>query len=196
MDIILATWNKTKLKWLTEGLLPLGMNIRPVNSDEIEDVEETGTTSVENALIKVRAIGAKPNAIIIGEDSILAVDALDGFPGVKTVRWAPGTDDDRASGLLEKLKPVPEEKRTAKFQSAIAVLYPDGKEKTFVGELKGSISKQLEGEIGAGYLRIFLPPEGHMVGKSGSSTIENGDHRDQAIKKAITNIKLWKENKI
>ncbi|MFA8342304.1 MAG: non-canonical purine NTP pyrophosphatase [Rhodothermaceae bacterium] len=196
MDIILATWNKTKLKWLTEGFLPLGMNIRPVNSDEIKDVEETGLTSVENALLKVRAIGTKPNAIIIGEDSILSVDALEGFPGVKTVRWAPGTDDDRASGLLKKLKSVPIEKRTAKFQSAIAVLYPDGKEETFVGELKGSISEQLVGEIGTGYLRIFLPPDGYMVGKSGSSKIEKGDHRDQAIKKAIMNIKLWKERKI
>ena len=194
MDIILATWNKIKLQWLTQGFSSLGMNIRPVNSNEIEDVEETGITSVENALIKVRAIGVKPDSIIIGEDSILAVDALDGFPGAKTARWTEGTDDDRALGLLEKLKDVPENKRTAKFQSAIAVLFPDGTEETFVGELKGNISTELKGKSGDGYLRIFIPAEGQLVGRSGSLTIKEGDHRDQAIKRATSKIEIWRDN--
>ena len=104
MEIILATWNKEKVEWLTKAFSSLGLKIRPLDKNEIENVEENGTTSVENALIKVRAVGAIKNSIIIGEDSILSVDELNGFPGVKTVRWAEGTDDDRSFKLLDKLK--------------------------------------------------------------------------------------------
>jgi len=191
MEIILATWNKTKVNWLTKGFSPLGLKICPIDENEIDDVEENGNTSVENALIKVRAVGVKKNTIVIGEDSILSIDALDGFPGVKTVRWSEGTDDDRSLKLLDKLKDIPDIERCAKFQSAIAILFPDGTEKTFIGELHGKISKELLGEKGKGYQRIFILPSGKSIAQSGSSLVKFNDHRDQAIKKASLKIQEW-----
>jgi len=191
MEIILATWNKTKANWLIKGFSSLGIKIRPLNENEIDDVEENGSTSVENALIKVRAVGAVENSIIIGEDSILSINALDGFPGVKTIRWSDGTDDDRSLKLLDKLKNIPNEERNAKFQSAIAVLFPDGTEETFIGELHGKISKEFIGEIGKGYQRIFVLPNGKSIAQSGSSLIQSGDHRDQSIRKASLRIQKW-----
>lgn len=191
MEIILATWNKTKVDWLTKGFLSIGLKIRPLDKNEIDDVEESGNTSVENALIKVRAVGVIKNSIIIGEDSILAIDALDGFPGVKTVRWAKGTDDDRSLKLLDKLKKIPNKERGAKFQSAIAVLFPNGIEETFVGELNGKISKELIGEKRKGYQRIFILPDGKSIAQSGSSLVKHGDHRDFSMKKASLKIKEW-----
>ncbi len=191
MEIILATWNKTKVDWLTKGFSTLGLKIHPLDKNEIDDVEESGSTAVENALIKVRAVGIKKNSIIIGEDSILSVDALDGFPGVKTVRWAEGTDDDRSLKLLDKLKNIPDRKRTAKFQSAIAVQFPDGIVETFIGEMNGKISKELRGEKGKGYQRIFILPNGKSIAQSGSSLVKSNDHRDQSIKMASHKIQEW-----
>jgi len=195
MEIILATWNKTKANWLTKGFSSLGLKIRPIDENEIDDIEENGNTSVENALIKVRAVGAKKNSIVIGEDSILSVNALDGFPGVKTVRWSEGTDDDRSLKLLDKLKDIHDKERGAKFQSAIALLFPDGTEETFIGELKGEISKELLGEEGKGYQRIFVLPNGKSIAQSGSSLVKSDDHRDQAINKASLKIQKWLKNK-
>jgi len=195
MEIILATWNTTKAHWLTKGFSPLGLKIRPLDENEIDDVEENGNTSVENALIKVRTIGVKKASIIVGEDSILAVDALDGFPGVKTVRWSDGTDDDRSLKLLDKLKDIPDKERGAKFQSAIAVLFPNGTEETFIGELKGKIAKEFLGEKGKGYQRVFVLPTGKSIAQSGSALIKPGDHRDQSMKKAVLGIQNWLKSK-
>ena len=191
MEIILATWNISKVEWLAKGLSSLGLEIRPLNQNEIEDVEENGKTSAENALIKIRAVGATKDAIIIGEDSILSINALDGFPGVKTVRWSNGTDDDRSVKLLDKLKDTPDQDRGAKFQSAIAVLFPDGTEETVIGELYGKISNKLIGEHGSGYQRIFMLPNGKSIAQSGSSLLKSGDHRDQSIKKTTIMIQKW-----
>lgn len=191
MEILLATWNKTKVDWLTKGFSTIGLKVRPLFENEIDDVEETGNTSIENALIKVRAVGTKEDSIIIGEDSILSVDALNGFPGVKTVRWSNGTDDDRSIKLLDKLKDIPESERGAKFQSAIAVLFPDGTEETFVGEMKGKISNKLIGEKGKGYQRIFILPNNKSIAQSGSALVKSGDHRDKSIKKASLKIQEW-----
>ncbi len=191
MEIILATWNRTKVDWLTKGFLKLGFDITPLDKNEINDIEETGNTSIENALIKVRAVGAKENSIIIGEDSILSIDAINGFPGVKTVRWSEGTDDDRSLKLLERLKNIPDEERGAKFQSAIAILFPDGSEETFIGELHGEISKELLGEEGSGYQRIFVLSNGKSIAQSGSILVKSGDHRDQSMKKASLKIQEW-----
>lgn len=191
MKILLATWNKKKVQWLTNGFSKLNLPIAPLDKEKIEDVEETGKTCAENALIKVNAIGALENTIIIGEDSALSIDALNGFPGVKTVRWMEGTDDDRAEKILEKMKDIPPEKRNAKFISALAVLFPDGKTEIFEGIMKGTISTKLIGENGKGYQRIFLLENGNAIAESGSYIIQENDHRDKAIKNAITKINSW-----
>ena len=135
--------------------------------------------------MKVRAVGPVPNIIIIGEDSGLFIDALDGFPGVKTVRWMDGSDDDRSIKILEKMKSIPIENRTARFISAIALLLPNGQEKVFSGKLEGSISSKLVGNIGKGYQRIFLLKNGKTIAESGSSMVKKNDHRDKSMNGAI-----------
>ncbi len=191
MDIILATWNKSKTNWLAEGFSEIGLRIRGIDKTEIDEAEGIGNTCSENAIIKVRAVGVRKNSIIISEDSILSIDALNRFPGAKTVRWSEGTDDDRSLKLLEKLKNVPDENRGAKFQSALAVLFPDGLEETFSGELKGIISKQMLGKRGEGYQIIFRLPHGGAITNFGSPFAQCGEHRKQAIKKASIRIKDW-----
>ncbi len=191
MEIILATWNITKVNWLTKGFSSLELKIRPLDKNQIDDVKEDGNTSAENALIKARAVGVKKGSIIVGEDSILAVDILDGFPGVNTMRWSDGTDDDRSLKLLDKLKDIPDKERGAKFQSAIAVLFPNGTEETFIGELEGQIAKEFLGEKGKGYQRIFVLPTGKSIAQSGSALIKPSDHRDQSMKKAVIGIQNW-----
>lgn len=191
MKIILATWNKTKVHWLTNGFSILNLPIIPLDKMQIEDVEETGNTFAENALIKVNAIGVLEKTIIIGEDSGLSIDALNGFPGVKTVRWLNGTDDDRSSKILEMMKEFPVEKRIAKFISALAVLFPDGTREVFEGRMFGSISTKLCGKKGKGYQRIFLLDNGKAISESGSAIVQKNDHRDQAMKKAVIKINEW-----
>ena len=185
MKIILATWNTPKFNWLSEGFSKTNLPITSLDKEKIEDVEENGKTCQENALIKVRAVGPVPNTIIIGEDSGLFIDALDGFPGVKTVRWMDGSDDDRSIKILEKMKSIPIENRTARFISAIALLLPNGQEKIFSGKLEGSISTKLVGNIGKGYQRIFLLKDGKTIAESGSSMVKKNDHRDKSMKSAI-----------
>lgn len=185
MKIILATWNTQKLNWLSEGFSKTNLPIASLDKEKIEDVEENGKTCQENALIKVRAVGPVPNTIIIGEDSGLFIDALDGFPGVKTVRWMDGSDDDRSIKILEKMKSIPIENRTARFISTIALLLPNGQEKIFSGKLEGSISTKLVGNIGKGYQRIFLLKDGKTIAESGSSMVKKNDHRDKSMNGAI-----------
>lgn len=191
MNIILATWNRKKVHWLTNGFSKLNLPIASLDKEKIEDVEETGSTCAENALIKINAIGALDNSIIIGEDSALSIDALNGFPGVKTVRWMDGTDDDRATKILEKMCDIPQKKRSAKFLSSIAILFPDKKTEICNGEMKGNISTELIGNKGKGYQRIFLLPNGKAISESESNLIQKNDHRDQAINSAIIKINSW-----
>jgi len=191
MKIVLATWNKTKVGWLSKGFSPLKLKIGFVDKEKVDDVEETGNTTAENALLKSRAVGVKSNSIIIGEDSALCIDALNGFPGVKTVRWMAGTDDDRSVKILEKMKDIPLNQRSAKFISTIAVLFPNGEEHIFQGVMPGKISTKLTGEPGKGYQRIFLLENSNSIAESGNTLIQPNDHRDQAIKKSINGIIIW-----
>ena len=191
MKILLATWNKTKVNWLSNGFSKLDLPIIPLDKNQINDVEETGSTCSENALIKVNTIGALKNTIIIGEDSALSIDALNGFPGVKTVRWMNGTDDNRSFKILEMMKEIPVEERGAKFISSLALLFPTGKTKILEGMMPGKISTKLVGEEGKGYQRIFLLDNGKAIAESESGLVRENDHRDQAITKAISKINIW-----
>lgn len=189
MDILLATWNMEKVKWLTSGFSSLGLKIRCLDPSEVSDIEETGLTCEENALLKVRAVGELVDSIVIGEDSGLFVDALDGFPGVKTARWWPGTDDDRAIKLLDKLQEVPDKQRGAQFLSVIAILFPDGSIRCVLGNLEGSIRLDITGDEGAGYNRIFNASD--LASFAHADQKAPGDHRDMAAKLAISEIQRW-----
>lgn len=163
MDFIIATHNMKKRAELQRVLSPLGVNVYTAEQVGVllTDVEETGETFLENALLKSRIGCLESGMPCIADDSGLCVDALDGAPGVYSARFAGehGNDDANIEKLLEALKDEPDEKRTAKFVSVVACTFPDGREFHVTGECKGKIGYEKKGDGGFGYDPVFMVGE-------------------------------------
>lgn len=160
MQVFIATKNQKKLGELERILKPLGFEVLSEKdfTDSFEDVEETGKTFEENAIIKAKS-GLKHTGLMsVADDSGLCVDYLDGAPGVFSARFSGlhGDDDSNNRKLLELLDGVPYEKRTAKYVAAIACVFPDGREFTVRGECHGHISDTPAGNNGFGYDPYFI----------------------------------------
>lgn len=160
MQVFIATKNHNKLKELERILKPMGFEVLSENDLEkpLPEVEETGTTYEENALLKAHSGLETTGLITVADDSGLSVDILDGAPGLYSARYS-GTGATYASNnekLLAALKDVPREKRTATFVSAIACVFPDGREFTVRGECKGYVAEKCSGEGGFGYDPLFV----------------------------------------
>lgn len=160
MQVFIATKNHNKLKELERILKPMGFEVLSENDLEkpLPEVEETGTTYEENALLKAHSGFETTGLITVSDDSGLSVDILDGAPGLYSARYS-GTGATYASNnekLLAALKDVPREKRTATFVSAIACVFPDGREFTVRGECKGYVAEKCSGEGGFGYDPLFV----------------------------------------
>ncbi len=155
---LVASHNKKKLKELEEILKPLGFNVVcPSDIDGgIPEPEENGKTFEENALIKARSACENSGLPSIADDSGLMVDALNGEPGIYSARYAgTGNDDDNNALLLKNLQNVPDDKRTARFVSCIACVFPDGREFTVIGFCEGTILRAPKGTGGFGYDPLF-----------------------------------------
>ena len=125
VTLLLATSNPSKLRELRAIAAPYGFEIlSPSDLGIALDVEETGTTFAENALLKASAFYTKTGVPSLADDSGLVVDALGGEPGIYSARYGgPGRDDvDRTALVLERLRGVPREQRSARFVAAIAVV--------------------------------------------------------------------------
>lgn len=160
MQVFIATKNHNKLKELERILIPMGFEVLSENDLEkpLPEVEETGTTYEENALLKAHSGFEVTGLMTVADDSGLSVDILDGAPGLYSARYS-GTGATYASNnekLLAALKDVPHEKRTATFVSAIACVFPDGREFTVRGECKGYVAEKCSGEGGFGYDPLFV----------------------------------------
>lgn len=156
MEIIIATGNAGKVREFKRMLEPLGYQVFSQKEKGIvTDVEETGTTFAENAMLKARAVWEAAHVPVIADDSGLCVDALDGRPGVYSARYAGegASDADRVKKLLEELNGV--ENRAAHFVSAIAYIDETGEERVFEGICEGTITLEPRGEDGFGYDPIF-----------------------------------------
>lgn len=156
MKIIAATTNKGKIREFQEILGELGYEVVSMHDEGIDvEVEETGSTFCENALIKARAVSLLCDFPVIADDSGLCVDALDGAPGIYSARFAgeEATDYDRNVKLLETLEG--EENRKAQYVAAIAYILPDGTEITTEGTIEGEILTEEHGTGGFGYDPIF-----------------------------------------
>jgi len=121
-------------------------------------VEETGVTFAENATLKAEAISSALNKPVIADDSGLAIDALNGEPGVYSARYAGENKDDNANieKVLQKLNDVPFEKRTARFHCALAIAVPGKRTEIVEGTCEGHILEEKRGENGFGYDPIFF----------------------------------------
>lgn len=160
MKYIIATHNAHKLIEISRILEPLG--IEAVTDTQLgislPEVEETGTTFAENAYIKAEAACRFSGMPAIADDSGLAVDALNGAPGVYSARYAGenATDEERNQKLLNEMKDVPPEKRQAHFVSAVCCVFPNGDVLNSLGEVHGMLNYAPVGENGFGYDPLFL----------------------------------------
>lgn len=187
MKIILATKNKGKVKDFEK--LTENMNIEVLSildNIDIPDVVEDGNTFEENSAKKAVEIAKYTGIITISDDSGLCVDYLDGAPGIYSARYSgeDATDEKNIDKLLEVLKNVEKEKRTAYFTSVVSIGYPDGTSKSFRGEVKGEILFEREGNNGFGYDPIFYCYE--LKKSFGNATIEEKksvSHRGRAFNK-------------
>jgi XTP/dITP diphosphohydrolase len=128
----------------------------------LPDVDETGTTLVENARLKAAAIAAATGEPAVADDTGLLVDALDGAPGVFSSRFAgeAATYADNVAKLLRELAGVAPDRRTARFETVALVRWPDGREVAATGAVEGVIAADARGDGGFGYDPVFVPAEG------------------------------------
>lgn len=185
MDFLIATHNLKKRDELQRILSPLGLRVLTADEAGVDltDVEETGTTFEENALLKARSGAKEGNMPCIADDSGLCVDALDGAPGVYSARYAGehGNDAKNNEKLLKELSDVPTEKRTAQFVSCVACVFPDGRELTVQGEVKGVIGYEPKGENGFGYDPLFYVGE-RSFAQFTSAEKDAVSHRGNALR--------------
>lgn len=187
---MLATRNPGKIREF-QALLA-GKGIEVVGLDpSVPEVDENGNTFEENALIKARAACAATGLPALGEDSGLAVDALGGEPGVHSARWVPGSDEDRLYALLERMAEVPDDRRSARYVSVIAVVRPDGQEALFRGELEGRICRIPRGEGGFGYDPIFELPSGKTTAEISMAEKNAISHRARALAQCLERLQQF-----
>ena len=195
MKLAIASNNAHKLdeiKSILGGCFDELLSIKDLGIDI--DIEETGTTLIENALIKARTIRDMTGMVTLADDTGLMVDALNGEPGVYSARYA-GEEHNYPKNnekLLRNLAGVPDEKRTARFKTVIAVCFPDGTELTCEGCVEGKIATELRGERGFGYDPLFYSFELGKVFAEGTLEEKNSvGHRGRALRKML---EILKEN--
>jgi XTP/dITP diphosphohydrolase len=167
IEIVLGSRNRKKLKELVAFLEPLGVTLTSVaDLPHVGEVDETGESFSENAVLKATTVARQLGKWAIGEDSGLCVDALDGSPGIHSARYSdPGANDERnIDKLLAVLAAVPLEKRTAFYVSHICLANPQGEIAAFAeGRCHGRIIEARHGSGGFGYDPIFEVIELHKT---------------------------------
>ena len=177
--LVLATRNNGKIvefRRILDSLAPGEIDLVGVDQfPDLIDVEETGKTFEENALLKAHYTARATGLPAISDDSGLCVDALNGDPGIYSARWAGVHGDDKANleKILGQLMQVPDENRGAHFTCAAALALPDGREHVEEGVFQGRILHAPIGENGFGYDPIFAP-----LGMSISSAQMNASEKD------------------
>jgi len=184
MKLVLATKNPGKVKELREILAASGVEvISEAEAGADVTVEETGSTFEENSLLKARAVMGATGFPAVADDSGLVVDALGGAPGVYSARYGgKKTDAARTALLLENLRDVPAERRTARFVCAITCCFPDGEILRARGECEGVIAAQPAGTDGFGYDPVFfIPALGRTFAELTAAEKNAISHRGKAL---------------
>ncbi len=184
MQLLIATHNAGKKREYAELLADLGYELLTLDeAGIIGEVEETGQTFEENAILKAKEYAAISGMMTLADDSGLNVDALHGEPGVYSARYGgQGLDDrDRFELVLDKLRNVPRMQRTARFCCVIAVAWPEGRLETASGACEGLIADEPHGEHGFGYDPVFyLPTLGKTMAELDEKTKNQLSHRARA----------------
>ena len=188
--LVVASGNKNKLREIAE----IFTSFEVVSQKEMgfdEDVAETGMTFAENALIKARAACKALGCMALADDSGLCVDALNGAPGIFSARYCGhhGSDEENRKVLLQNMQGI--ENRTAHFTSAIALVYPDGRELVVEGHTYGRILQEEVGNGGFGYDPLFYSDDLQKSFGVATSEEKNGvSHRFRALQAMLVK---WRE---
>lgn len=196
ITVVLASSNQGKIRDL-QALLDGVANVVSGADLDIEMPEETGTTFMENALLKARAGHEQTGLTVLADDSGLEVDALDGEPGVYSARYAGEDGNDEANNLklIEVMQSVPESERSARFRCAIAIVTADGDELTFDGACEGTIGYEPRGDQGFGYDPLFVLPDGLTMSEHDNAFKNKISHRGEAMRKAIPALRSYLASK-
>jgi XTP/dITP diphosphohydrolase len=191
--VLLATRNVKKLGELRRILVP-PLDVEVVGLDGVpryDELPETGATFAENALAKAREGAAHTGMLTVADDSGLAVDALNGMPGVLSARWAGKSKDDNANLqlVLEQLADTPDERLGATFVCAAALVSPRGAETVVEGRMRGRLVREPRGRNGFGYDPIFVP-DGFDVTNAELPPSEKDliSHRGKALRALLPHI--------
>ena len=187
IKVVIASRNEHKIDEMRRILNEAGLSLDLVGIQEfpdLPDVDETGTTFAENALLKAREICAFTGIPAIADDSGLCVDALGGMPGIFSARWAGTHGNDLANLqlLLAQISHVAPDRRTASFRCAAAIVMPSGAEEVVEGIMRGRIIDTPRGTNGFGYDPIFIA-EGYSIttAEMDSASKDAISHRGLAI---------------
>jgi XTP/dITP diphosphohydrolase len=186
--VLLASNNRSKLTELRTITSSLGLEVQSPAELGVElEVEETGSSFAENAVLKARAFQREVGGVVLADDSGLVVDALGGEPGIFSARFGgPQLDDaGRNSLVLERMRGVPTAARTARFVAAIAVVGLDAEPMVFPGVVEGLITERPAGDGGFGYDPIFFyPPFGRTLAEASAAEKASVSHRGKALRAA------------
>ena len=157
MRLLIATTNPGKVREYKSLLAGLDLDLVGLKDVGINvEVEENGSTYIENAELKARSYAALSGVLTLADDSGLEVDALNGRPGVHSARYAPDSAT-RIQRMLTEMSNVPVDQRTARFQCAIVLAWPDGRTQSVTGTCEGLIAREPRGANGFGFDPIFSP---------------------------------------
>ena len=183
--IVLASGNAGKLREIATILAGLDVEIVAQSELGVTEADETGSTFVENALIKARHAALMTGLPAIADDSGLVVDTLGGRPGVYSARYAgpKATDDENIDKLLEELANIPDAERTASFHCYACYVSPDDSTSLIAeGRWEGRILQERRGEAGFGYDPVFYDPEcGRTAAELGAELKNARSHRGKAL---------------
>jgi len=184
-ELVLASRNRKKLAELEAILGDCAVRVRPVDAcPGVPEVEETGATFAENATLKAETVSAATGAPALADDSGLCVDALDGAPGVWSARFAGEEADDAANNrlLLERLRDVPPEERTAHYVCSIALAVPGQPTAVVEDRCEGRILDAPRGDGGFGYDPLFLSTDlGQTFAEADPDAKHRVSHRGRAL---------------
>ncbi len=197
MKVVLATRNRGKVSELQALLKDLNIEVVPIDeAGDIPEVIEDGSTFYDNAMKKAREVSAASGLVAIADDSGLEVDSLGGRPGVFSARYAGehATDEENYLKLLDAMKDVPVEERTARFRCVMVACSPDGSCISSEGTCEGIIARSPRGSQGFGYDPVFIPSgESRTMAELSKEEKNRISHRAKALDSLKRKLKYFLE---
>lgn len=192
--IVLASNNPGKVREFNQLLSDTELEVVPQSAFSVPEIEETGLTFVENAILKARNAAQHTGLPAIADDSGLEVDALSGAPGIYSARYAGAgaSDLDNLEKLLTTLQGVDDDQRSARFQCLMVYMRHarDPTPRIFQGTWEGSILREPRGSGGFGYDPVFLVPEMNRASAELPPDVKNRlSHRGQAIRQLVSSLR-------